>query len=183
MSNIPSAGEFLQQTNNQGPQTTFKLGTVDDLFPNGTAKVKFDGEETASEKQYAYLAEYAPTINDRVLLAYCGGTYIILDKIHYNVPPYDGSTVTGGTFTTLNASGDATLDGSLKVSGNIAFFGGTPSAKSGVGNLQGIQTQETADATYNATEQSMLNHLKFDVNSLQISLNAVIQALRSYNLI
>ncbi len=182
MSNIPSAGELLQQTSNQSPQT-FKLGTVDDLFPNGTAKVKFDGEETASEKQYAYLSGYAPVVNDRVLLAYCGGTYIILDKIQYNVPPDDGNAVTSGTFTTLNTSGDTVLGGSLKVSGNIAFFGGTPVAKSGVGNLQGIQTQETADATYNATEQAMLNHLKFDVNSLQISLNAVIQALKSYNLI
>lgn len=65
----------------------FKLATVVELFENNTAKIKFDGEETVSEKQYAYLDSYIPTQNDRVLLGILGGTYVILGKVNYNVSP------------------------------------------------------------------------------------------------
>ncbi len=87
MSGIPSAGEFLQYASGEGKSSSFKLGMVTELFNNGAAKVKFDGEDTASEKQYAYLAGYKPAVNDRVLLAIVSGTYVILDKINYNVSP------------------------------------------------------------------------------------------------
>lgn len=88
MSGIMSAEEMLKfNVQNQSKVKTFKIGTVTDKFANGTAKIKFDGEDTASEKQYSYLARYAPTVGDRVLLAVVSGTYIILDKINYNVSP------------------------------------------------------------------------------------------------
>lgn len=65
----------------------FKLATVMELFENQTAKIKFDGEDTPSEKQYAYLDSYVPKEDDRVLLGVLGGTYVILGKVNYNVPP------------------------------------------------------------------------------------------------
>ncbi len=87
MSKIPSAGEFLEYTSGEEKSTIFKLGMVAGLFTNSTAKIKFDGEDIASEKQYAYLARYKPAVNDRVLLCLVGGTYIVMDKIQYNVSP------------------------------------------------------------------------------------------------
>ena len=41
-------------------KVSFKLGVVVELFPIGTAKITFDGEEVASEKEYSYLASYKP---------------------------------------------------------------------------------------------------------------------------
>lgn len=87
MSEIPSASEFLGYTSQEGKAPNFKLGVVTGLFSNGTAKIKFDGEDTASEKQYAYLSGYKPTVNERVLLAIVSGTYVILGTISYNVSP------------------------------------------------------------------------------------------------
>ena len=81
MSEIPSAGEFLQQLKADEQQSIFKLGLVKELFSNGKAKVIFDGEDKASEKIYPALSSYAPAINDRVLLASISGTYVILGKI------------------------------------------------------------------------------------------------------
>ena len=66
-------------------QEIFKLGTVTALFPNGNAKIKFDGESTVSQKKYSYISTYVATINDRVLLARVSGTWIILGKIKYDV--------------------------------------------------------------------------------------------------
>lgn len=78
---IPTAQEFIGM-NAAGEQKVFKLATVTALFsPSGSPKIKFDGESTASEKKYSYLASYTPTVNDRVLLASVGGTYVILGKI------------------------------------------------------------------------------------------------------
>jgi len=53
----------------------FKLGTI----VNG--KVRFDGEDTTSQKSYKKLGSYTITEGDRVLLARISGTYIILGKV------------------------------------------------------------------------------------------------------
>lgn len=81
MSNIPTASEFLKESQAKQPQTYFKFAVVSDLFPNGAAKLTFDGESIASEKKYPYLASYTPMINDRVLVMAVSGTYIIIGKI------------------------------------------------------------------------------------------------------
>lgn len=83
-----TAEEFVQELNRDSEkQSPFKLGIVVELFENDTAKIKFDGEDTPSEKQYAYLASYKPAKDDRVLLCSVGGTYIILGKVSYNEEP------------------------------------------------------------------------------------------------
>lgn len=79
--------EELVRDINPDENKHFKLATVIELFENETAKLQFDGEDVASEKQYSYLDWYIPSAGDRVLLGIMGGTYIILGKVNYNVPP------------------------------------------------------------------------------------------------
>lgn len=69
-------------------QATFKIGTVTALFENGYPQITFDGEGSASQKQYSRLSSYDPVVNDRVLLASISGTYVVLGKIGIG----DGST-------------------------------------------------------------------------------------------
>ena len=69
-----------EDNSNQG---AFKLATVVSLFQNGTAKIQFDGEETPSDKEYAYLDSYLPESGDRVVLGAISGTYIILGRVRY----------------------------------------------------------------------------------------------------
>jgi hypothetical protein len=85
MSVIPTASEFLKESQVTNQQTYFKLAIVSALFSNGVAKLIFDGESTASEKKYPYLASYTPQIGDRVILAVVSGTYVVLGKITFTV--------------------------------------------------------------------------------------------------
>ena len=145
MSEIPN--EIFQPLEEQ-EQQVFKLGTVTNLFENGTAQVRFDGEESPSQKQYAFLSTYRPVVDDRVFLAAIGGTYVILGAISHEI---SGDDPDEGNFTTLQVSesaqikdltvsGSATLqsltvnngaeinsvfsvDGNIAFDGNIASFG------------------------------------------------------------
>lgn len=127
------AEELVLELDSGESQSNFKLATVTALFANKTAKLQFDGEDVASEKQYAYLESYTPKINDRVLLGVLGGTYVILGKVNYNVAPpaeadvdrylFDlkqvimqkGLSVTGATELKSGAS----VTGNLTVSSNV----------------------------------------------------------------
>lgn len=62
-------------------KSSFVLGTVDSLFPDGSAKIKFDGETTTSQKKYKRLASYTPAAGHRVMLAVVSGTYVILGRV------------------------------------------------------------------------------------------------------
>ena len=98
-----TAEEFVLELNNNEEQQSFKLAIVVALFENDTAKIKFDGEEGPSEKQYAYLNSYTPKISDRVLLGAMGGTYIILGKVNYGEKPSDGLEGLEGEIISINA--------------------------------------------------------------------------------
>jgi hypothetical protein len=137
-----TAEELVQETEPQEAESDFKLGTVADLFENGTAKIQFDGEETPSEKQYAYLSSYTPAKDDRVLLGAMGGTYIILGKVNYDVSPdveeeidrylFDlkqvimkkGLSITGNTDVVgnLNVTGGADVSGTMSA-GSVSSSG------------------------------------------------------------
>ena len=145
MSEIPN--EIFQPLEEQ-KQQVFRLGTVTNLFENGTAQVIFDGETEPSQKQYAFLSTYRPVVDDRVFLAAIGGTYVILGAISHEI---SGDDPDEGNFTTLQVSesaqikdltvsGSATLqslivnngavingvfsvDGNIMFDGNIASFG------------------------------------------------------------
>lgn len=58
----------------------FKIGTINPDYSGGNAKIKFDGEDVVSGKEYLSIG-YTPVANDRVLLIKISGTYLILGKI------------------------------------------------------------------------------------------------------
>lgn len=75
------ANDFVQMFGNKKKIQSFKLGKIDSAYTSGRPKIIFDGETTASGKQYPYLGSYAPVANDRVLTVFVGGSYVILGKI------------------------------------------------------------------------------------------------------
>ena len=87
-----------------------KMAEVVDLFENGTAKVRFDGEEVASEKEYGFLRHYIPKVGDKVFMMEFNGSYIIFDAVDYQVPsqkPINLNYIKGNT----TIEGDLTLKG------------------------------------------------------------------------
>jgi hypothetical protein len=73
--------EFLRITKGDPPKAPYRLGKIDPVYSTGRPAIVFDGEATASEKQYPYLSSYTPTANDRVLLLKVSGSYIVLGKV------------------------------------------------------------------------------------------------------
>ncbi len=73
--------DFLRIINNDNKNIAFRLGKIDPEYSSGRPKIVFDGESTASTKQYPYLSSYEPTAGDRVLLAKIAGSYVILGKV------------------------------------------------------------------------------------------------------
>lgn len=71
----------------QEEQNIFKLGKVVGFWPNGTAKIQFDGEDGPSDKEYAYLASAKIYNGDRVLVAKVAKTYIILGVVRFKQIP------------------------------------------------------------------------------------------------
>ena len=68
-------------TVDDGGSNITKLATVTELFTSGKPKLKFDGEELPSEKEYEGLGSYSPSVGDRVLLLGASGTWVILGKL------------------------------------------------------------------------------------------------------
>lgn len=75
------AEDFLKITQGKEKETVFRLGKIDPLYSTGRPSIVFDGETTATTKQYPYLSPYAPTAGDRVLLARVAGSYVIIGKV------------------------------------------------------------------------------------------------------
>lgn len=73
MFNIELIKEMIGDGTNKNKP--FRLGTIQNN------KVKFDGENTVSNKSYTKLNDINLTDGDRVLLASISGTFIILGKI------------------------------------------------------------------------------------------------------
>ena len=44
-------------------------------------RIKFDGEETASDRLYSRLSSYSPQLNDRIVVDVDEGKYLILGKV------------------------------------------------------------------------------------------------------
>lgn len=66
-----------------------KLAEVVELTAIGTAKVKFEGEESPSEKEYPYYRSYVPRVGDKVHMVEFNGSYIIADAISHEITPDD----------------------------------------------------------------------------------------------
>lgn len=69
--------ETAQAVSTPGP---YRLAEVIDV-EFGKPLLRFSGEKQESQKEYKFLASYAPQARDKVLLARMGKTYIILGKI------------------------------------------------------------------------------------------------------
>jgi len=124
MSEIPN--EIFQPLEEQ-KQQVFRLGTVTNLFENGTAQVLFDGETEPSQKQYTFLSTYRPAVDDRVFLAAIGGTYVILGAISHEISEsaqIKDLTVSGSaTLQSLTVNNGATINGDFSVDGDITLDG------------------------------------------------------------
>lgn len=161
-----TAEEFVLEIENSEESKNFKLATVVELFDNDTAKLKFDGEETASEKQYAYLDSYVPKIDDRVLLGILGGTYVILGKVNYNVSPsteeeidryiFDLKTVS--ILKGLQVSGALTINNGATIVGNVGVNGNINAVEiSASGALKGNSIFTTGNLDAGTTTLSSLS--------------------------
>lgn len=64
----------------QGQGHPYKIGVVTAVQAAGV-KVKFDGEESASDKYYPILRSYASQVGDRVLSLKLSGSIIVLGAI------------------------------------------------------------------------------------------------------
>ncbi len=56
------------------------LGTVAAVDSAGV-QILIDGESTPTTKKYKRLSSYSPVVNDRVLIAEIGGSYVVLGKV------------------------------------------------------------------------------------------------------
>lgn len=74
---IPTSEEFLNLISNEKKEVLWQMGTIDSAYVNGKPKIIFDGETTASVKEYTCLSSYKPAANDRVLLFKVGGSYVV----------------------------------------------------------------------------------------------------------
>lgn len=168
MSEILSAEEFIENTGTAEIKENFRMAVVVALFPNNTAKITFDGESDASEKQYSYIASYVPKIGDRVLLAAVSGTYIILGKVNYNVSPSAGNSDI--VANTLKVTGGVDFDSSMVVDG-LSTFNGSALFKSRIGfyNVGPVDRQSVTMPTTSAT----LAQLITSVRDLETKLNNV----------
>ena len=165
-----TAEEFVLEIEPQEESKNFKLATVVELFENNTAKIQFDGEDTPSEKQYAYLASYTPKVSDRVLLGVLGGTYVILGKVNYNVSPsteeeidrylFDlkkvimqkGLSVSGGANIDSLTVDDIAIDGDIGVSGTVRAQG-----VSATGTVSGGSLSTSGSLNAGSSSVSSLN--------------------------
>ena len=58
-----------------------KLGTIKSVDSTYGVTILFDGEEEPTTKKYKHLKSYLPSVNDRVVVEECGGSYIVLGSI------------------------------------------------------------------------------------------------------
>lgn len=105
-----------------------KLATVTGFFDSGAARVKFDGEEEESKKEYPFMKHCIPEEGDRVYMREFADSYIIDGVVLFETAPQklDGS------------EGDWTVNGTLKAkNANITE---SVTAKDLKGNLTGDVT-------------------------------------------
>lgn len=137
-----------------GPRTAADrpvlLGTVDQYYTAGLARVLLDGETILSQKGYTWASTYTPVAGERVFLLPVGQSYIIGGSIQSKVPysryhpiplqngwvDYDSWNYHAGSFT-------KTSDGVVKLAGlikNGAVAQGTIIGKLPVGFRPDVST-------------------------------------------
>lgn len=103
----------------------YRLATVSAVTANGVA-VQFEGEETATDKEYTVVQSYAPKQGERVVMLNISGTYIVLGSVGPPPPGYISVTEKGV------ANGVATLDeGGKIVAGQLPALDFVPNDQKG----------------------------------------------------
>ena len=101
-------------------------------------------------------------------------------KIYLNSSGIDLLYGSGGT----TEAAPVRINGWLQHNGaRVGFFGTTAISRRSRNYPSSIVTTQTADSTYDTTEQNMLNNLKTDVNNLRSTLYNVIADLKAYGLV
>ena len=95
--------------------TTDRIATVVDFFESGAAKVRFDGEDKDSEKEYPFMKHCIPAKGDRVYMRAFAESYIIEGVILFETAPQK----LDGVDSDFNVKGKLKAS-SAEISGNVS---------------------------------------------------------------
>lgn len=168
--------------------TTDRLATVVDFFESGAAKVRFDGEDKDSEKEYPFMKHCIPVKGDRVYMRAFAESYIIEGVILFETAPQkldgvDSDFKVGGNLTAKKINADdintSNLTASTQITTNYidtnAILCHNLSAnRNGIGFFG-----KRASGQYRVSEVRSGS----DANAIIQSYNWLLQVLRSYGLI
>lgn len=108
-----------------------KIAKVVGFFKNGAPQIQFDGESSASEKEFPFLKSCQPKVDDRVYMKEFANSYIIFDVIYFergleppiNINKIEGDLVVNGKITSKEAqvNGKSTVNGTFYSEGYSYF--------------------------------------------------------------
>ena len=126
--------------------TTDRIATVVDFFESGAAKVRFDGEDKDSEKEYPFMKHCIPAKGDRVYMRAFAESYIIEGVILFETAPQK----LDGVDSDFNVKGKLKAS-SAEISGNVSASNFNGDVTGNVrGSLTGnVRGNVTGDVTGN----------------------------------
>lgn len=95
-----------------------KIAKVVGFFKNGAPQIQFDGESSASEKEFPFLKSCQPKVDDRVYMKEFANSYIIFDVIYFErglEPPVNINKIKGD----LEVDGNIIITGDNKIKGTL----------------------------------------------------------------
>lgn len=108
-----------------------KIAKVVGFFKNGAPQIQFDGESSASEKEFPFLKSCQPKVDDRVYMKEFANSYIIFDVIYFergleppiNINKIEGDLVVNGKITSkeMQVNGKSTVNGTFYSEGYSYF--------------------------------------------------------------
>ena len=108
-----------------------KIAKVVGFFKNGAPQIQFDGESSASEKEFPFLKSCQPKVDDRVYMKEFANSYIIFDVIYFergleppiNINKIEGDLVVNGKITSkeTQVNGKSTVNGTFYSEGYSYF--------------------------------------------------------------
>lgn len=152
----------------------FRLGTVDLAYTSGLPKVKLDGDESVTVKEYSHIRNYSPRAGDRVVLALVGNTYIIIGRIRNDPlqsPDTGGGSSTPTSVTWSDVTGKPTTFPPSSHSHAISDVTGLQTALDGKSSTS--HTHAWGDITGKPTTftPTAHSHVIADVTNLQTTLD------------
>mgnify|MGYP001216073350 CR=1 FL=1 len=108
-----------------------KIAKVVGFFKSGAPQIQFDGESSASEKEFPFLKSCQPKVDDRVYMKEFANSYIIFDVIYFergleppiNINKIEGDLVVNGKITSkeTQVNGKSTVNGTFYSEGYSYF--------------------------------------------------------------